>query len=37
MQMKADDMAKELITTGSRFDRLWLDTDTATTTPKVTN
>jgi len=29
------DMAKELITTGSRFDRLWLDTDTATTTPKV--
>ena len=29
------DMAKELITTGSRFDRLWLDNDTATTTPKV--
>jgi len=29
------DMAKELITTGSRFDRLWLDNDTPTTTPKV--
>ena len=29
------DMAKELKTEGGRFDRLWLDTDTATSTPKI--
>ena len=29
------DMAKELKTEGGRFDRIWLDTDTATSTPKI--
>ena len=29
------DMAKELKTEGGRFDRIWLDTATATSTPKI--
>ena len=29
------DMAKELKTEGGRFDRIWLATDTATSTPKI--